>query len=323
MENARTAVINLFILAYFFEYSKGIDVSFRRYCKRSFLGDQDCYFKVREHWDFLKFRKWLDNLDPLGDVSLRITCTEGGSLYIPWPMRARNLKRLEIKNCLLRGYFDEHDVKSRYPDSLEVRSIVNSVTEVSLLDWVNVVKSMQSEKSYTCGQETLVRSIVSNNTYSFLNIPKLPGSKMLELLSEISDSFREKVRTQPFECHYKNLLYLENSNNPSLGKHFMEDLTLHSHYPKLRALNLSSNRLTYLPIELKKWYRSFPKLEYMDLSNNDLKTFSFLDPKRFGRNLGLHVNLRNNDISSPPRDFYRYSYRSVPISVDLRGNPIR
>uniref|UniRef100_A0A8W8JRT5 Uncharacterized protein n=1 Tax=Magallana gigas TaxID=29159 RepID=A0A8W8JRT5_MAGGI len=305
MENARTAVIKLFILAYFFEYSKGIDVSFRRYCKRSFLGDQDCYFKVREHWDFLKFRKWLDNLDPLGDVSLRITCTEGGSLYIPWPMRARNLKRLEIKNCLLRGYFDEHDVKSRYPDSLEVRSIVNSVTEVSLLDWVNVVKSMQSEKSYTCGQETLVRSIVSNNTYSFLNIPKLPGSKMLELLSEISDSFREKG------SHVKFM--------DSCKKRFWSDQDC---FFKLLALNLSSNPIWHLPEELQRWVEKFPQLEYLDLSNCKLQSFSFAKPTPHGREKAIYINMQNNNISEVPTDFPRYSTWSPPILIDLYGNPI-
>lgn len=84
----------------------------------------------------------MDNFDFFGDVFFWIMCIEGGFLYIFWLMRVCNLKRLEIKNCLFRGYFDEYDVKLRYLDLFEVWSIVNSVMEVSLLDWVNVVKSM-------------------------------------------------------------------------------------------------------------------------------------------------------------------------------------
>lgn len=318
------AFIRLLVLTAFYEISTGaLDVSFQSDCRKNYKGDQDCYFMVQDHWDFLKFRKWLDNLNFVRDVSLRIACAEGGSLYIPWPMRARNLKKLEIKDCLLKGYFDENNVKSKYPDTLEVRNIANSAIEISLFEWFNMIKDMQPTKSYTCGQESLVKSIERNNTYRFVNTPKLPGRELFDVLSQIGDSFRDKVRTQPFDCHYKRLIYLENSDNPSLGKHFMEDLTLHSNFPRLKALNLSFNRLSQLPLELKKWYISFPKLEYLNLSNNDLDTFSFTDPKRFGRNKGLHVNLRSNNIRFPPRDFYRYPHRSVPISVDLRENPIR
>lgn len=78
----------------------------------------------------------------------------------------------------------------------------------------------------------------------------------------------------------------------------MEDLILYLYYLKFRVLNFSLNRLIYLLIELKKWYRSFLKLEYMDLLNNELKIFFFFDLKCFGRNLGFYVNLWNNDISS-------------------------
>lgn len=318
-----TFVLRLFVFTSLYCCAQGVGVSFQDFCRRNLWGDQECHFKVSDHWNFLKFRKWLDNLDPLGDVSLNISCLEGGSIYVPWPMRARNLKKIEIRNCLLRGYFSEYSIQSRYPDSLSHRHIENCATEVSVLEWFNMIRNMQFERSYTCGQESLVKSVVRNNTYRFINMPKVPANKMLDLLSQISDTFREKVRTQPFQCHYRNLLYLENSENPSLGKHFMEDLTLHAYYPKLLALNLSANKIPYLPEELREWFTSFPNLRYLDLSNNKIKSFSFDDPKFSMRNYGLHVNLRNNTIHKHPRDFYQYPHRSIPISVDLRGNPIR
>lgn len=322
MSSFYTCVLRLFVLTSLFCCAQGVGISFQNFCKRSVSGDQDCHFKVSDHWNFLKFRKWLDNLDPLGDVSLNISCLEGGSVFVPWPMRARNLKKIEIRNCLLTGYFSEFSVQSRYPDSLSHRLIENCATQVDILEWFNMIRNMEFEKSYTCGQESLVQAVERNNTYRFINMPKVHSSKMLDLLLQSSDTFREKVRSQPFQCHYKNLLYLENSGIRSLGKHFMEDLTLHSHFPKLLALNLSKNKIYNLPERLRKWYTSFPSLRYLDLSNNKIKSFSFDDPK-FSRKNGLHVNLRNNKINKHPENFYQYPHRSIPISVDLRGNPIR
>ncbi|XP_061197041.1 uncharacterized protein LOC133205283 [Saccostrea echinata] len=318
-----SSVLTLQILVSLYSCAEGLGTSFQESCRRNFRGDQDCYFKVSEQWDFIKFRKWLDNLEPLGKVSLEISCLEGGSIHIPWPMRARNLERVVLKNCHLRGYFAEYNIPSRYPDTLSHRRIENCVTEINLPEWFKMIRNMQFEKSYTCGQESVKTSIWRNNTYRFINVPKTSGAKMLDIMSQISDIFREKVRSQSFQCHYKNLEYLENSNNPNLGKHFMEDLTLHAYYPKLLTLNLSSNKISKLPEELKKWFASFPSLEYLDMSNNKLKSFSFDVPNLSRRQRRLHVNLRNNDIHSPPKNFYQYPFRSVPLSIDLRGNPIR
>lgn len=311
-----------FLLTLLINFTKGSHVTFMDSCKKRFWSDQDCFFKVSENWDFRDFRKWLNNIDVLGDVDLTITCIQGGSVYIPWPFRARNLRKVRLNNCYLKGFYNELNVQSQYTDTLRERVIVNNVIEVSVPDWFDSVINTKPEKSYTCGQELLEMDISRNNTLRLINNPMISINDSMSMLLEAYSKTREDLKSQPFECHYNNLVYLEKSFVKSLGRSFMEEMTLHSFYPKLLALNLSSNPIWHLPEELQRWVEKFPQLEYLDLSNCKLQSFSFAKPTPHGREKAIYINMQNNNISEVPTEFSRYSTWSPPILIDLYGNPI-
>lgn len=308
-------ILTLFLMTLCYDGSQG-----SQGCKKRLLKDQDCNFEVSDFWDFRTFREWLDQKGSLGDVSLNISCIKGGSVYIPWPFRARNLKRVKVTNCYLKGYYDEYKVLSNYEDSLQQRIVANNVIEINVPEWFDSVVNSKPEKSIACGQESLERDIISNNTYRFSHSSFLQN-RPVDFLVDALHTMRENRRSQPFKCHYSNLVYLEKSCTHDLGKHFMEDITLHSNFPKLLSLNLSSNSMWHLPVELKQWYETFPQLEYLDLSNCKLQSFSFSNPTPYGRETSIHINLQNNNISDVPQMFDQYATWSPPISIDLRGNP--
>lgn len=249
--------LKLFLMTLLNDFTQESHVSFMDSCKKRFWSDQDCFFKVSENWDLRDFRKWLNNIDLLGDVDLTITCIQGGSVYFPWPFRARNLRKMRLNNCYLKGFYNELNVQSQYTDTLRERVIVNNVIEVSEPDWFDSILNTKPEKTYTCGQESLEIDISQNNTLRFINKPMISINDSMSILLEAYRKTREDLKSQPFDCHYNNLVYLEKSFVKSLGRNFMEEMTLHSYYPKLLALNLSSNPIWHLPEELKRWVEKF------------------------------------------------------------------
>ncbi|XP_061196723.1 uncharacterized protein LOC133204998 [Saccostrea echinata] len=296
-----------------------IDNSYQRYCRTNIHGDQNCYFTVAYWFNFVNFRQWLEKLpDPLGDVSLNIYCFDGAHIYMPFPFRARNLKKLHVKNCLIRSFMSEWNSTSQYPDTIEEQEIENSEFEVDYQTMQEVISSTLNKKN-DCGQKTLIKLALKNNTYK--PVVKDPNVS-LKSLADSFEAFQDRMKSADYLCSYKNLDYLERSGESPLSKTYMKTLTDKSHYPRLKTIRMMSNQIVNFPEQFKRWWEYFPTLRQLDLSNNSLQNFSFNIPMKTMTNLvPLFVNLRQNNIKSVPSDIGKYLSQS-PIILDVRENPI-
>ncbi|XP_062567464.1 uncharacterized protein LOC134229705 [Saccostrea cucullata] len=297
-----------------------IDNSYHRYCRTNIHGDQNCYFTVAYWFNFLNFRQWLEKLpDPLGDVSLNIYCFDGAHIYLPFPFRARNLKKLHVKNCLIRSFMSEWNSTSQYPDILEEQEIENSEIEVDYQTMQEVIGSTLNKKN-DCGQETLIKLTLKNNTYK--PVVKDPNVSM-KSMADSFEAFQDRMKSADYLCNYKHLKYLERSAETPLSKNYMNTLTDKSHYPRLETIKMRSNKIVNFPEQFKRWWDVFPTLRELDLSNNSLQNFSFDIPRKPTTNLvPLLVNLRQNDIKMVPSDIDKY-LSQLPIIIDVGENPIK
>lgn len=296
-----------------------MDNPYHRYCRTNIHGDQDCFFAVAYWFNFVDFRQWLDKLPgPLGDVSLHVHCIPGAYIHLPFPYRARNLKKLKVKNCLIRNFMSEWKSPSIYPDSLEVQEMDKCELEIDFPTMQDVISSTLNKQTI-CGQETLVKLAMRNITYK----PVVKDSNaQLESMFDLFDTFQEKMKSVNYLCNYNHLEYLERSGDDSRSKTYMEDLTDKSHYPRLKTIKMASDHIVNFPAQFKNWREYFPALRSLDLFNNSLQNFSFEIPHKNNVNyVPLVVNMRRNEIQAVPSDIEKYLSWS-PIILDVRENPI-
>ena len=291
-----------------------------RSCYSPVQGYIICSHKIQDQWNFVHFRSWLDTLQsPVHQVELSLRCLKGGSVILPWPMRARGLKKIEIRNCVIEGYFSEYNQEPGYPDSLTDFSMIDCVIKTDIE--ANIQRTLMTtvSQSYSCGQQTIRSHVMRNISFSFLPNPSPPSPQVLD---QAFSAMRRQSKSREFTCNYDNLFHLEESNSDSISSIHFEVMTDISSYPNLRTFNFSSNFLTRIPDHLQEWHRYFPNLEVLDLSKNHLRHFDFEKPRTFLRRKIFFVNLQYNNIADVPRNIADYLDGPVPILIDLRNNPI-
>ncbi|XP_061196719.1 uncharacterized protein LOC133204996 [Saccostrea echinata] len=280
-----------------------------------------CSFTIHDQWNFLYFRSWLDSVkSPVKHVELNLQCLGSGTVFLPWPMRARGLKKFHMKNCNIKGYFSEYNKDPIYPDTLSDISMIDCTIETDVNSNIQRTLLTRVSKSYNCGQQTVRSHVMRNISFSFLPTSSPPP---LNVLDRAFSAMRRQSKNRENACNYHNLLHLEESKSDSISSIHFEVMTDISNYPNLRTFNFSSNLLTHLPKHLRQWHKHFPALEILDLSNNLLRSFAFEKPKVFGRRKIFFVNLQHNKIADVPRNIASYIDGPVPVIIDLRNNPIK
>lgn len=292
-----------------------------RSCYSPLKGYIFCSFTIHDTWNFVHFRTWLDSLKiPVEHVELSLQCLNSGSVFLPWPMRARALKKFEMRNCAIKGYFSEYNQDPAYPDTLNEISMIDCTIETDINTNIQRTLFTRVSKSYSCGQQTVRSHVMRNISFSFLPTSSAPP---LNVLNRVFSAMRRQSKNRDFTCNYDNLFHLEESQSDSISSIHFEVMTDISNYHNLRTFNFSSNLLTHLPNHLRQWHKYFPTLEVLDLSKNRLRKFDFEKPKTFGRRKILFVNLQHNRISDVPENIASYIDGPVPVILDLRNNPIR
>lgn len=153
---------------------------FEKNCQTNQFGDINCSFTVQDKWNFLEFREWLDNIRVIVvSVSLKLTCLNNGTVYMPSPSRARNLEKLYIKNCVIDGYHSEFYIQPAYPESIRDLTFIDPIFLLDPEQLYNMVLNDSQLKSVHCGHETYVRTIHRNIKYSFLPTTTMPSLERL------------------------------------------------------------------------------------------------------------------------------------------------
>lgn len=291
---------------------------FEKDCQTNQYGDINCSFIVQDKWNFLEFREWLDNIrGSIGSVSLNLTCLNNGTVYMPSPSRARNLEKLYTKNCVIDGYHSEFYNQPAYPDSIRYLTIIDSIFLLDPEQLYDMVLNDSQLKSVHCGHETYVRTIHRNIKYSFLPITTMPS---LEKMEAVSDAILPNIKNRPFVCNYQNYIEIESTGSNTVGKYVFDDMTENSLYPSLTKFNYSSNKINNLPRQLSNWWKFFPALRELDLSNDNIESFSFDHPDV--KQDFVFISLENNNITSVPADLPTYLNGKTPLVINLLGNPI-
>ena len=299
---------------------------FNRNCPVNRSNDvRECKMYVDTRLNFIDFRQWTSGLGNAVKVSLDITCSSNGRVYIPWPMKANGLVKLTIEGCTLEGYASEFNTPTRLKDELQDLSLDNIVI-VSNLDSIFDIIYKPVTPEYDCGQQTLRSAVRRNISYMFPNINDQRLSKRHEaLLMSSADELIKKSKQKRYRCNYSELNYIDQSLSRTRSKLYLRLMTAYSEYPELQTFLIADNGYRRVPQELIDWRKSFPQLTLLDMSKNKISKFDFLGApfKRMNtRSQPLVADLSNNLVTTIPLNMPDYLTGSVPIIVDLTGNPL-
>jgi hypothetical protein len=247
-------------------------------------------------------------------------------MFLPWPMKAKGLVKLEVRGCTLEGFTSEFNKTSKLVDELQDLTLDSCDSVMSLDNIFDLIYTPVSQE-YDCGQQKIHSSVIRNMTYSFPDLnPKDQSlnTHQEDLLMSSSDVLIDKSEQTRYTCRYPNLEYIDKSTSRSRSKLHLRLMTDYSTYPNLRTFLLSDNGYKRIPQEVVNWRKSFPQLEYMDMSKNSITKFDFLGTsfnRRIRRNRPLVVNLSYNSVKTIPYNIVEYMNGTLPIIVDLTGNP--
>lgn len=116
-------------------------------------------------WHFQTLRDWLRGIPGIS-VFVDVSCSNGGHISLPWPMRANGVIGIVVSGCLLSGKYADFGNPDiiHIPDQLRVLEIRNSV-------WLNDESGFERLRrglanltsDYDCGQDSTIEYLVTNN----------------------------------------------------------------------------------------------------------------------------------------------------------------
>ncbi|CAC5389672.1 unnamed protein product [Mytilus coruscus] len=284
-----------------------------------------CEIFVDSRIDFIDFGKWTSELESTVKVSLDVTCSKKGVFSLPWPMKARGLIKLNVKGCVLEGFFPESLTPTNLKDELQELSLDTCVI-VSNLKRVIYLFNTPLTKEIDCGQQTLQRSVWRNISYmSTNNMEDVTIDQFLKVFSSF-EHFLNRPKQIRYRCKYSNLKYIDESISSTRSKYSFLLMTAYADFPKLHTFRWIDNGYRSIPQELIDWRKYFPQLKLLDLSYNNVTKFDFLgapSSETASKSEPLVVDLSQNSVAEIPINMPDYLTGSVPIIVDLTGNPLR
>ena len=257
--------------------------------------------------------------------SVGIACVDGGSVTLPWPMKAENVVELNVTGCIVDSFLTEMTVQHKIGDHL--RTLLLSDVSINIpLRTLHYVSTNPSKitSDADCGQLSL-ESITFRNIHFELEIPAEDrhggGNRMMHF-----GGHDDKLHHHPEVCVFSNLKYLEETASRVNGHYHLKLIPDHAVFPKLEVYSVSHNNLDHVPRDLRRLHsKKFPLLKELDLSHNALSSLEFEDldkPKTKSCSVKT-VNLQNNKISSLPLRTVKALKQIGTVFVDLRKNPLR
>ncbi|KAK6185374.1 hypothetical protein SNE40_007624 [Patella caerulea] len=273
------------------------------------------------NYDVLKL--WSDGLSQ--DFTFTIECENGGTVELPWPMKARRIVNLEVKGCRIHGFFRNIKLPSNIPDTMNDLIITNS-TIVYTVGELNEVLKRYSDASLTeeneCGQQTMTKFIFRDIKFD-AQIDIIDPSIFMEMEGHVENMIHSSSSQT---CDYRHLAYFDESGSTSMSSYHFKLLTMDAQYPSLRTYRTAKVGLRRIPDQLQNYRQYFPCLKSLDMSNNNIETVNFtmestteclLSPTQ----QPSYINLRFNKITKVS-DAILDTMMDNDIIIDLRNNPI-
>lgn len=274
-------------------------------------------------WNFSELRNYISTKRI--KYAFYVNCKNNAQISLPYNGKSRNIVKLHVRDCLATDYFadNQNSDLNQVPDELEEYVLINVQYVISLEALNKTLHSTPENllKSAKCGDdETLKVRIERNESYSFTGQVRNASS----FWSIASKSIIEE-RIYPHKCIYENLYLLEESLSPYKSRYFAEVLTEQNVFPELRILNISHCDIYYIPEQFKTWEIYFPKLEYLDMSNNRIQDIMFPEGTRAVSNLSIPLltfDVTHNDISKLSVRILERIIQSKHLFVKIEHNPL-
>ncbi|CAG2184653.1 unnamed protein product [Mytilus edulis] len=264
--------------------------------------------------NFLDFRRFTSRIKADMLFSVDITCGQNGSVFFPYPGRARLLHSLRISDCVLNGFTSEatSDDIDTIPDRMKYFTLVNSVIYMTQNDFQQFQGAKHLNQAFQCGNVNAVKIIENNISCWIGNMNK---RSRLETF-QARPNFRDRT------CTYKYLRHLYKSF--SMIQPFTRQIDK-SMYPNIETLNFSAANMIETPKHLQEWRLGAKDLKYLDLSHNLIEdVFPIICHDKYkGDSPQGFVDLRYNNISSLTQYGIRTCLRGIchKLTVDIRNNP--
>ncbi|KAK3086674.1 hypothetical protein FSP39_021772 [Pinctada imbricata] len=238
------------------------------------------------------------------------------------PVKVPSIVSLSVDNCNLRGSnsenFDEDIAK--LPDRIRYSKITNSVRIIDDRYLDIMIQSVNSHytDSAECGPLNAEVIIERNLTVEFIN-----SESFRILLSKNMANIARSSTIIKSICIYEKLKIYDMSQNPTLGMDPVGSLLQSSSYPVLQVMNLSRVNLNEIPHHLRRWRLYFPRMNYLDLSYNNLgEVNSVVDIGRDEVNATVGViDLRHNKIKMLTKENLESFLQHKFVKIDVRNNP--
>ena len=278
-----------------------------------------CKLKKEHFLDYKSVRLWTEKEQ--GKYSVRITCTGGGTVFMPWPFNAKNVQSLEVYGCSVQGFLSEMTLVPAFPHELKTLILSSVSIDLPLKSMVSLQTNIDKVPLKTdCGPTTLETMVLRDIHYD-LKITPEDRDKVKKLkIGRNSDTKHATTK----RCVYPSLKYIDESGSRKNGKYHLKLVPEYSEFPKLEVYNMSGNNLNHIPQGFKHLHsKKFPVLKYVDFTNNALKTFEFEFPKDLASCSLQMLDLRRNQITSMPTTAVQKLKELGTVLVDLRQNPLR
>lgn len=285
--------------------------------------DLRCTVTSGQFLDYNDVRAFTQGRSDKRKFNVSIDCKDGAVIHLPWPFSAVNVISLQVDGCETVGFISE--MFDTYPHANELKhvsvvDVTHRITIKELYESIHVHDTIP--RDYDCGMNGTVVEVFRNTRYKF---PPPSGSiEELMMLEElISKNTLEKLLSHTSVCMFPYLQYLEESGKRSLSSVRFKLMEANSLYPELTYYVLRNNSLPTVPKEFRNLAIGFlPKLQVLDLSNNDITSLDF-DVNSFRNPVKpLVVILRNNKVRYVGKALVDSLLRSGSVVLDLRDNPL-
>ncbi|XP_050399452.2 uncharacterized protein LOC126816774 [Patella vulgata] len=273
------------------------------------------------NYDVLKL--WSDRLNQ--DFSFTIECENGGTVELPWPMKAQRIVNLKVNGCRMVGFFKNMKLPSNIPDTMKDLIITNSTIVYTMGDLIEVLKrysdaSLSEENE--CGQQTMTKFIFRDIKFDAQMDIVDPN-----ILMAMEGHVENMINSSSSQiCDYRHLAYFDESGSTPTSSYHFKLLTMNTQYPSLRTYRTAEVDLWRIPDQLQNYRQYFPCLKRLDMSNNNIETVNFtmvsttpclLSPTQ----QPSYINLRFNKITTVSAAMLD-TMMDNDIIVDVRNNPI-
>lgn len=308
-----------------------------------------CDLDEHDYWSLNEYRKWISTNEkqvynnlPISEgllFAFEFKClSKTAEVSLPWPVRAKYIWNISVKNCTIVDYLSEYNVELNITDTLNVVEFVNSEILINSELYFHYMYNYENvSKQFDCGGLQMQKYVQRNCTFKFTessdggddltflentdsdkynstaspaihNLPNVDHQDTGTTISYIPDEeqemldtiaeFGQKEQLVHHKCSYDNLLYIDESYSSSVTRNHGHFMKVRFLYPALQFYNMSHSRLRQLPPMLFEWRRYFPRMQYLDMSFNKIKYFSMLSDQGLKNSSVGVFDLQHNNITT-------------------------